>query len=121
MSIAEICQRDVITIGAVATLREAATLMREHHVGALVVTSEVAGQNQVVGMLTDRDLAIEVLARGLGAEDIRVAQVASRHLVVVPGSAGIAENVVHMTKEERYERRRVARNGGARQRRRMHR
>ena len=96
MSIAEICQRHVITIGAVATLREAATLMREHHVGALVVTSEVAGQNQVVGMLTDRDLAIEVLARGLGAEDIRVAQVASRRLVAVPGSAGIGEAVAAM-------------------------
>lgn len=31
------CQRHIITIGAAATLREAAALMRDHHVGALVV------------------------------------------------------------------------------------
>jgi CBS domain-containing protein len=96
MSIAQICQRHVITIGAAATLREAAALMREHHVGALVVTAEAGGQNQVVGVLTDRDLAIEVLARGMGTEDLRVAQVASRRLAAVPGSAGIGEAVAAM-------------------------
>ncbi len=96
MSIAEICQRHVITIDATATLREAATQMREHHVGALVVTSETANQNQVVGIITDRDLAIEVLARDLSPVDVRVAQVASRHLVTVPSSASIGEAAATM-------------------------
>jgi CBS domain-containing protein len=96
MSIALICQRHVITIDAVATLRDAASLMREHHVGALVVTVEAAGGDQVVGVLTDRDLAIEVLARGLGGGDLRVAQVASRKLAAVPETAGIAEAVAVM-------------------------
>lgn len=98
MSIAEICQRHIITIGAVATLREAANRMREHHVGALVVTVETNGQDQVVGVITDRDLAIEVLARDLGAADLRVGQVASRHLAAVPASAGIGEAVAVMQK-----------------------
>jgi CBS-domain-containing membrane protein len=96
MSIAEICQRHIITIDATATLREAASQMREHHVGALVVTSQAEGQHQVIGVVTDRDLAIEVLARGLGAMEVHAAQVASRKLVAVPASAGIGEAVAAM-------------------------
>jgi CBS domain-containing protein len=96
MSIAEICQRHVITIDATATLREAATQMREHHVGALVVTAETAGQNQVVGVITDRDLAIEVLARDLSPADVHVAQVASRRLVAVPTNASLGEAAAMM-------------------------
>lgn len=97
MSIADICQHHIITIDAAATLREAANRMREHHVGALVVTVEAAGQDQVVGVITDRDLAIEVLARDLAAADVRVGQVASRRLASVPASAGVAEAVAAMS------------------------
>lgn len=42
MSIGEICNRDVVVIGKDATVQEAARLMREHHVGALVVAREQA-------------------------------------------------------------------------------
>lgn len=96
MHIADICQRHIVTVAAVATLREAANRMREHHVGSLVVTVESEGQSEVVGVLTDRDLAIEALARGLDGADLRVGQIASRQLVAVPETAGIAEAVAAM-------------------------
>lgn len=93
MNIADICQRHIVTIDAVATLRDAANRMRDHHVGSLVVTSQSEGRSEVVGVLTDRDLAIEALARGLDAGELKVGQVASRHLAGVPETAGIAEAV----------------------------
>ena len=96
MSIAAICQPEVITINAGASLRDAANLMREHHVGALVVTVEAAGHEQAVGMITDRDMAIEILARDLNPTDVKVGQLASRRLASVPGTAGIAEAVAVM-------------------------
>ena len=96
MSIAAICQPEVITIDAGASLRDAANLMREHHVGALVVTVEAAGHERAVGVITDRDLAIEILARDLNPTDVKVGQLASRHLASVPGTAGIAEAVAVM-------------------------
>ena len=96
MSIAAICQPEVITIDAGASLRVAANLMRAHHVGALVVTVEAAGHEQAVGVITDRDLAIEILARDLNPTDVKVGQLASRHLASVPGTAGIAEAVAVM-------------------------
>lgn len=96
MSIAAICQPEVITVDAGASLRDAASLMREHHVGALVVTVDAAGQERAVGVITDRDLAIEILARDLNPTDVKIGQLASRHLASVPGTAGIAEAVAVM-------------------------
>ena len=96
MSIAQICEREVITIDAAASLRDAATLMRSRHVGALVVTELRDGYEQAVGMITDRDLAIEVLSRELHPVEVKVGQVASRQLASVPGNAGIAEAVEAM-------------------------
>ena len=96
MNIAAICQPEVITIDAGASLRDAANLMREHHVGALVVTVEAAGHEQAVGMITDRDMAIEILARDLNPTDVKVGQLASRHLASVPGTAVIAEAIAVM-------------------------
>lgn len=96
MSIAAICQHEVITVDAGASLRDAAALMRARHVGALVVTVDSAGQQQAVGIITDRDLAIEILARDLDPADVKVGQLASRHLAAVAGSAGIDEAVAVM-------------------------
>lgn len=93
MTIATICRREVITVDASASLREAAILMREHHVGALIVTVQASGQEQAVGLITDRDMAVEILARDLDATDVKVGQLASRHLASVPETAGIAQAV----------------------------
>jgi len=96
MSIAQICRREIVTIDTSASFRKAATLMRTRHVGALVVTVENGGHEQAVGVVTDRDLAIEILARELDPGDVKVGQLASRHLASVPGSAGIGEAVAVM-------------------------
>jgi CBS domain-containing protein len=98
MSIAQICRREIVTIDAGASLREAATLMRSRHVGALVVTVVNGEHEQAVGVVTDRDLAIEILARDLNPGEVKVGQLASRRLASVPGSAGIAEAVAVMQK-----------------------
>ena len=81
MNIGSICRRHIVTIDSTATLRQAALLMREHHVGALVVTAAAEEGTRVVGMLTDRDLAIEVLARGGDAQRQTVAGLARTPLV----------------------------------------
>ncbi|MDP3759272.1 MAG: CBS domain-containing protein [Ramlibacter sp.] len=96
MNIAGLCQRVIVTIGAQASMHEAAVLMRDEHVGSLVVT-DTGNASRVVGVLTDRDLAIEFLAREAGnEEDIRVGELASGALVAVPGTASILEAVAAM-------------------------
>ncbi|MET0658908.1 MAG: CBS domain-containing protein [Steroidobacteraceae bacterium] len=57
------CQHRVITITPQADLAEAAALMRSKHVGLLVVVNP--GDTRPVGVLTDRDIVVEVIARNL--------------------------------------------------------
>lgn len=96
MNIDQICKREIVTIAAGESLRNAATLMRSRHVGALVVTTTHGERDQAVGVITDRDLTIEILSRDLDPGEVKVAQLASRRLVAVAGSAGIAEAVAAM-------------------------
>jgi CBS domain-containing protein len=92
MNIASLCKRPIVSIDAHASLREAATLMREQHVGALVVTAaEKEGRMVAEGIVTDRDLAIEVLARDLSPGAVKIGSLATRELVAVPGNRGISE------------------------------
>jgi CBS domain-containing protein len=92
MNIASICQRRVITIESDASLREAAASMRENHVGALVVI-DAAEESRVAGVVTDRDLAIEVLAGDVGAARMRIGQLVNGSLVAVAGSGSIQDAV----------------------------
>ena len=95
MDIATICRRQVVTIEADASLREAAILMRDRHVGALVVTDS-ADMPQVLGVVTDRDLAIEVLARESDSFAVCIGDIASDSLVAVTETATVQEAVEAM-------------------------
>lgn len=65
MNIADICTRELVMAEKDSSLQQAATLMREHHVGTLVVVDGAPEGRQVVGIVTDRDVVIEAVARGL--------------------------------------------------------
>lgn len=77
MKVAPLCTRRVVTIDANASLGEAAALMREHHVGALVVTAQTADGVAVHGLVTDRDLVVDALARRLDPVGSRIGALAS--------------------------------------------
>lgn len=95
MDLDSICSRDVIGINANASLREAAALMCDEHVGALVV---VTGDDppQVVGLVTDRDLALEVIGRGETRADVRIGNLAKQPPLAVRDNATLREAVMSM-------------------------
>lgn len=64
MRISEICTSDVVCCGPDTTALEAARLMRARHVGDVVVVSDVQKERVPLGVVTDRDLAVEVLGNG---------------------------------------------------------
>ena len=64
MRIRDLCKGEVVCCRPGTTALEAARLMRSRHVGAVVVVSEVAKEPVPVGVVTDRDLAVEVLGNG---------------------------------------------------------
>lgn len=80
----QVCRRDVVAVHRTVVLLDAARTMRERHVGSLVVVDEAApGERFVVGMLTDRDLVVSVVARDLDARALRVEDVMSTDLATV--------------------------------------
>lgn len=72
MQIKDMMTRDVRTVPPGATLREAARAMAEADVGAL----PVAGTDRLIGMITDRDIAVRGVAAGKGP-DAAVSEVMS--------------------------------------------
>lgn len=77
----DICKRKV-TVGYKQTsLVAAAQLMREDHVGSLVVVDNVNGSRQVQGLITDRDIVMSVVATGLDPETFRLEDIMNERVV----------------------------------------
>ena len=96
MSVAEICNREVVIADKHMTIVMAAQLMREHHVGSLVVVDEKAGDQKPLGIVTDRDLVIEVLAKNAPMEELVVGDVMGPELLTARESDGIWETIMRM-------------------------
>jgi CBS domain-containing protein len=99
MAIGEICSRDVVFVAKNESCADAARLMREHHVGSLVVVREGAGPRVPVGMITDRDLAVGVMALGLDAEKTSVEVAMRPEVAVVRESEGIGRAIALMREQ----------------------
>lgn len=95
MPIGEICNRTVIVVEREHSVRAAAALMREHHVGTLVVVTN-NGACKPVGIVTDRDVTIGVVAVDLDADVLTVGDIMGPELFTAPEDQGIFETVRQM-------------------------
>jgi CBS domain-containing protein len=93
MAIGEICSREVLFARRDTTVKTAAALMRESHMGSIIVVDEPNGKRIPAGILTDRDIVVAVVALGLDPNAIQVGDVMSQELLAVREDAGIAETV----------------------------
>jgi CBS domain-containing protein len=78
MKVGEYCNKCVVAIASSADAADAAKLMRTHHVGFLVVHREGDVLRKPVGVLTDRDLVLGVMARDVDPYAVTVEDVMSR-------------------------------------------
>ena len=93
MAIGEFCNREVVFATRRMSVADAAQLMRQHHVGDLVVVDEVDGRRVPIGIVTDRDIAVEIVAKSLDFNAFSVEDIMSPQLVSVPGSEGVFETI----------------------------
>jgi CBS domain-containing protein len=77
MTAGKYCNREVVITEADTMVGEAARLMRAHHVGDLVVVEKQGETNRPVGIVTDRDLVIEVLAQEVPLDSVTLKDVMS--------------------------------------------
>lgn len=96
MNVGEVCNRNVVVAGRTAGVSEAARLMRTHHVGDVVVVDRRQGTVRPVGIVTDRDLVVEVLAQGVAAETIAVDDVMTSDVATALEDDDILETLHRM-------------------------
>lgn len=99
MAIGEICSREVVFVARSESCAQAARLMRENHVGSLVVVEEAAAPGVPLGMITDRDLAVGVMALGLDPEKTLVEAVMRPRIALVRESEGVGRAIALMRAE----------------------
>jgi len=98
MKIGECCNREVVTAEKDMSIAEVARLMQEYHVGDLIVVETLNGRTRPVGIVTDRDLVIEVLAQMAPIDAIRVGDVMSYDIATVSENDELWETIERMRK-----------------------
>jgi CBS domain-containing protein len=70
--------------------------MRTHHVGDVVVVTNTARGRVPVGIVTDRDLAIEILAENIDPNRLTVGDVMTPDLVTAPEDQTVFDTIQQM-------------------------
>jgi CBS domain-containing protein len=83
MQAAELCNRQVVTASRDMSIPEAARLMRDRHVGSLVVTETKEGRVIPAGILTDRDIVVEIVSRDISLNEVTVGDIMTYALLKV--------------------------------------
>lgn len=93
MPIGELCNREVVFALRKTNITEAAQLMRQYHVGDLVVVDLVEGKRVPVGIVTDRDIVIEIIGDSLSVDDFTVGDIMRQQLISVQEKDGVIETI----------------------------
>lgn len=96
MSVGDYCNREVIITDRDTSILEAAKLMRQYHVGALIIVDEKGGLKIPVGILTDRDIVVELLAAEIELDKVSVGDAMSYELITATEEDDIMETVEKM-------------------------
>ena len=98
MNTGHVCKREVVTSLEGEELTKAAQRMREKHVGCLIVVEAVPATNRqkVLGVLTDRDIVVAVLAREVDARALKVGDVMTRDPLLAYEDQSIDAVLRHM-------------------------
>ncbi|MFW5452156.1 CBS domain-containing protein [Thioalkalivibrio sulfidiphilus] len=89
MKVGEFCNRDVVVMRGDESAQAAAALMREHHVGDVVLVEDRGGVTTPLGIVTDRDLVLEVMVPGVDAASLAVRDLVTAPLVTVREDQGL--------------------------------
>ena len=96
MPLGEICNREVVFITREGSIRDAIGLMRNHHVGAVVIVDEIQGRRMPVGVLTDRDIVLELLAKDVELGRVSAGDLMSRELLTAREEDDILDTIKRM-------------------------
>lgn len=99
MRVGEFCVREVIECTRKTSALELSQIMRRSHVGDVVVVDQPNGKKIAVGIVTDRDLAVEVMATERDPALVTAGDLIGRKLITVGEGSDVYETAELM----RYE------------------
>lgn len=89
MNVNLVCNHNVATAAAADSVADAAALMRQEHVGDLIVAEPRGGASVPVGILTDRDIVVGVVAKRVDPNAVTVGDTMTRDVLTVREDASI--------------------------------
>lgn len=98
MNVGDLCNRKVVAVSASAPVSDAARLMCEECVGAIVVTAAPADGAVAIGMLTDRDIVCAQLDRAADLSQLRTADIMTGDPLVLNENASVEEAIQRLHK-----------------------
>ncbi len=96
MHIGQICTSQATHCTRDETVQGAALLMRRQHVGDVIVVDQFDGASVPVGILTDRDIVVSVIAPGLDPASLQVGDLMSDDLLTARDSDDVYETIERM-------------------------
>jgi CBS domain-containing protein len=96
MEVGKLCTADTICCARDETVQGAALLMRRHHVGDIVVVDEPDGERTPVGIVTDRDIVVSVIALGLDPLGLLVGDIMSDDLLLADSGDDVTAVIERM-------------------------
>ncbi len=93
MSAGEYCNREVVVVEKDEPVRTAVNLMRHYHVGDVVVVEKRDDVRLPLGILTDRDIVVEILAEDVDIDAVNVGDVMSYKLVTVSEDTKLVDTI----------------------------
>ena len=96
MRIADLCTRAVVTCRRDTSALELAQLMRDRHVGDVIVVDVDAGGSTPVGIVTDRDMIVRIMAKDVDPKLVRAEDLITEELVTAVGREGVYDGIWHM-------------------------
>jgi len=96
MLLKDVCTPDVISCTPDCSALHAARLMRQHHVGDVVVVENADTDPSPIGVVTDRDIVVEVLGRELDPARVTLRQIMRTPAVIASTGEDVAVAIERM-------------------------
>ena len=96
MNVGSLCSRPPVAVAAGTPLSDVAQLMREQHVGAVVVTEGDPARPQVAGIITDRDIVCARITRVADLSSISAAETMTAHPLLISEQDSVGAAVAHL-------------------------
>ncbi len=99
MDLKKLGSKRVVTVTADTSLEDAARLMRENHVGDVVIVESKGSKKIPIGILTDRDIVMATIALGAPAAPLATGDIMTSDLVTIKEDESL-NHLIDLMKEK---------------------